>query len=84
MGGPTEFMKAAALCEAFDIPVSSHVFPQMSLGLMACVPNASYHEYIDWFDALYQDPIIRDDKGASIVSDRPGWGFTIDPSVLMD
>jgi L-alanine-DL-glutamate epimerase-like enolase superfamily enzyme len=46
MGGPTEFLKAAALCEAFDIPVSSHVFPQMSLALMACVRNASYHEYI--------------------------------------
>jgi len=84
MGGPTEFLKAAVLCEAFDIPVSSHVFPQMSLALMACVPNASYHEYISWFDALYQEPIMRDERGASIVSSRPGWGFSIDPSVLMD
>jgi L-alanine-DL-glutamate epimerase-like enolase superfamily enzyme len=84
MGGPTEFMKAAAICEAFDVPVSSHVFPQMSLPLMACVPNASYHEYISWFDALYQEPMMRDEKGASIVSSRPGWGFAIDPSVLKD
>jgi L-alanine-DL-glutamate epimerase-like enolase superfamily enzyme len=84
MGGPTEFMKAAAICEAFDVPVSSHVFPQMSLALMACVPNASYHEYISWFDALYQEPMMRDEKGASIVSSRPGWGFAIDRSVLKD
>jgi len=84
MGGPTEFLKAAAICEAFDIPVSSHVFPQMSLALMACVPNASYHEYINWFDALYQEPVARDERGASIVSGRPGWGFAIDPSVLKD
>jgi L-alanine-DL-glutamate epimerase-like enolase superfamily enzyme len=84
MGGPTEFLKAAALCEAFDIPVSSHVFPQMSLALMACVPNASYHEHIDWFDALYQEPVMRDERGASIVSGRPGWGFAIVPSVLKD
>jgi L-alanine-DL-glutamate epimerase-like enolase superfamily enzyme len=84
MAGPTEFMKAAALCEAFDIPVSSHVFPQMSLALMACVPNASYHEYIGWFDALYQEPVMRDERGASIVPSRPGWGFAIDPSVLTD
>ena len=84
MGGPTEFMKAAALCEAFDISVSSHVFPQMSLALMACVHNASYHEYIHWFDALYQEPVTRDEKGASIVSSRPGWGFSIDPAVLAD
>jgi L-alanine-DL-glutamate epimerase-like enolase superfamily enzyme len=54
MVGPTEFLRAAAICEAFDIPVSSHVFPEMSLALMACVPNASYHEYISWFDALYR------------------------------
>jgi L-alanine-DL-glutamate epimerase-like enolase superfamily enzyme len=84
MGGPTEFLKAAALCEAFDIPVSSHVFPQMSLALMACVRNASYHEYINWFDALYQEPLLRDERGASIVPSRPGWGFTIDSSVLTD
>jgi L-alanine-DL-glutamate epimerase-like enolase superfamily enzyme len=84
MGGPSEFLKAAALCEAFDIPVSSHVFPQMSLALMACVPNASYHEYISWFDALYQEPLMRDERGASIVSSRPGWGFAIEPSVLLD
>jgi L-alanine-DL-glutamate epimerase-like enolase superfamily enzyme len=84
MGGPTEFLKAAALCEAFDIPVSSHVFPQMSLALMACVPNASYHEYISWFEALYQEPVMRDESGASIVPGRPGWGFAIDPSVLVD
>jgi len=71
MGGPTEFLKVAALCEAFDIPVSSHVFPQMSLALMACVPNASYHEYINWFDALYQEPLMRDERGASIVPTRP-------------
>ncbi|OSJ26598.1 hypothetical protein BSZ19_35675 [Bradyrhizobium japonicum] len=83
MGGPTEF-QAAAICEAFDIPVSSHVFPQMSLALMACVPNASYHEYINWFDALYQEPLVRDERGASIVPNRPGWGFAIDPSVLAD
>jgi L-alanine-DL-glutamate epimerase-like enolase superfamily enzyme len=84
MGGPTEFLKAAALCEAFDIPVSSHVFPQMSLALMACVPNASYHEYIDWFDALYQEPLTRDERGASIVPSKPGWGFAMDLSVFVD
>jgi L-alanine-DL-glutamate epimerase-like enolase superfamily enzyme len=92
MGGPTEFLKAAALCEAFDIPVSSRVFPQLALALMACVPNASYHEYISWFDALHQESPMRDETGASIVSDRSawalpsrsGWGFTIDPSALTD
>jgi L-alanine-DL-glutamate epimerase-like enolase superfamily enzyme len=56
----------------------------MSLALMACVPNASYHEHMNWFDALYQEPLVRDERGASIVPDWPGWGFAIDPSVLTD
>src|ERR1019366_9823395 len=31
MGGPTEFLKAGHLCEAFHIPCASHLFPEMSL-----------------------------------------------------
>ena len=30
MGGPTEFLKAAHIAEAFNIPVSLHLFPEMS------------------------------------------------------
>jgi hypothetical protein len=36
---------------------------------MACVPDA---EYINWFYALYQEPEMRDERGASIVYSRPG------------
>jgi L-alanine-DL-glutamate epimerase-like enolase superfamily enzyme len=63
---------------------AAQLFPQMSLALMACVPNASYHEYLSWFGALFQEPVMRDESGASIVPGRPGWGFAIDPSVLVD
>ena len=30
MGGPTEFLKAAQLAEAYNTPVSSHLFPEMN------------------------------------------------------
>jgi len=39
MGGPTEFLKAGHLCEAFHIPCSAHLFPEMSLGLLASLPG---------------------------------------------
>jgi hypothetical protein len=50
----------------------------MSLALTACVRNASYHEYINWFDALYQEPLMRDERGASIAPSRPGWGQRVE------
>ena len=41
MGGPTEFLKAGHLCEAFHIPCSAHLFPEMSLPLLASLPGVA-------------------------------------------
>jgi L-alanine-DL-glutamate epimerase-like enolase superfamily enzyme len=79
MGGPTEFLKAAHLAEALDTPVSSHLFPEMNLALLATVPNANYLEWMPWFAPLYRDGIELDGEGRAIVPTRPGWGFSFDP-----
>jgi L-alanine-DL-glutamate epimerase-like enolase superfamily enzyme len=42
MGGASEFLKAGHLCEAFHIPCASHLFPEMSLGLLAGLPGGYY------------------------------------------
>jgi L-alanine-DL-glutamate epimerase-like enolase superfamily enzyme len=82
MGGPTEFLKAGHLCEAFHIPCSSHLFPEMSLPLLASLPGGSYLEYMPWFEKIYRERIELDNNGHAIVPERPGWGFTFDPDAI--
>lgn len=83
MGGPAGFLQAAALADAHDIPVSGHLFPEMSLGLLAAVPNASILEYMPWLSPLYREAIALDGDGRAIVPlDRPGWGFGFDEGAI--
>jgi L-alanine-DL-glutamate epimerase-like enolase superfamily enzyme len=82
MGGPTEFLKAGHLCEAFHIPCSAHLFPEMSLALLAGLPGGSYLEHMPWFEKIYRERIELDGNGHAIVPDRPGWGFSFDPEAI--
>jgi len=82
MGGATEFLKAGHLCEAFHIPCSSHLFPEMSLPLLASLPGGYYLEYMPWFEKIYRERIELDQNGHAIVPDRPGWGFSFDPDAI--
>jgi L-alanine-DL-glutamate epimerase-like enolase superfamily enzyme len=82
MGGPTEFLKAAHLAEAFSMPVSNHTYPEMSLALMATIPNGMILEYMPWVSPIYLQQIELDKQGQAIVPDRPGWGFGFDPAAI--
>jgi len=82
MGGPTEFLKAGHLCEAFHIPCASHLFPEMSLPLLAALPGGYYLEHMPWFETIYRERIELDRNGDAIVPDRPGWGFSFDPDAV--
>ena len=82
MGGPTEFLKAAHIAEAFNTPVSSHLFPEMNLALLAAVPNAIYLEYMPWCEPAYRERISLDAQGRAIVPERPGWGFAFDVDAI--
>lgn len=82
MGGPSEFLKAGHLCEAYHIPCSSHLFPEQTLGLLAALPGGYYLEYMPWFEPIYRERIALDANGHAIVPDRPGFGFTFDPAAV--
>ena len=82
MGGPGEFLKAAHLAAAFDLPVVSHLFPEMNLALLAAMPNAMTLEYMPWCEPIYAERIERDGEGHAIVPERPGWGFSFDPAAI--
>lgn len=75
VGGVSEFMRVAHLAESYDIPVSSHLFPETSLQVLGALSNAIYLEYMPWFSTLYNEPMEIVD-GMAVVPERPGWGHT--------
>lgn len=75
VGGVSEFMRVGHMAESYDIPVSSHLFPETSLQVLGALANTIYLEYMPWFSKLYNEPIEFAD-GQAIVPERPGWGFT--------
>jgi L-alanine-DL-glutamate epimerase-like enolase superfamily enzyme len=65
------------MAAAFDVPVSSHLFPETSLQILGALSNANFLEYMPWFSPLYRETIeFRD--GNAVIPERPGWGFTFD------
>ena len=77
VGGVSEFVRVGHMAEAWDIPVSSHLFPETSLQVLGGLSNALILEYMPWFSSLYNEAIAFED-GEAVVPERPGWGFTFD------
>ena len=46
VGGVTQWWKVAGMAEAFDLPVVSHLIPEIHVQLMAAVPNGLTVEYM--------------------------------------
>ncbi len=81
IGGFTDFRKAAHLAEAFEVPVSPHIFPEQSLCLAGSLANLTYLEYMPWFAPLYREAMELV-EGAVRIPERPGIGFTFDPDAI--
>ena len=77
VGGVTEFMRVGHMAESYDVPVSSHLFPETSLSVLGALSNANYLEYMPWFSSLYRED-IEFRNGNAVMPERPGWGFTFD------
>jgi len=73
IGGVTGWQRAAALAEAAGLPISSHLFPEISAHLLAASPTAHWLEYVDWAEPILQTP-LRIDNGEAVIADVPGSG----------
>jgi L-alanine-DL-glutamate epimerase-like enolase superfamily enzyme len=81
VGGVSEFVKVAHMADAVDVPVSSHIYTEQSLSLVAALGNATWLEHMPWFQGLYREKLeIRD--GMVVVPERPGFGFSFDPDAI--
>jgi mandelate racemase len=75
IGGVTGWREAAALAAAREMPMSSHLFPEISAHLLALTPTAHWLEYVDWADAIVEEP-LRIVDGHAVIPERPGNGLS--------
>jgi L-alanine-DL-glutamate epimerase-like enolase superfamily enzyme len=80
-GGITQWMKIAGMAEAFNLPVVSHLIPEIHVHLVAAIPNGLTVEYMPWTLALFEEtPTLA--AGHLVVPAKPGLGLAFDQPVL--
>jgi L-alanine-DL-glutamate epimerase-like enolase superfamily enzyme len=81
VGGVTGFMRTAALADAWNLPVCSHLFPEINVHLISAAPTGYYLEHMPWGEALFNERLELVD-GAVPVPSRPGLGFSWDEAFI--
>jgi L-alanine-DL-glutamate epimerase-like enolase superfamily enzyme len=80
-GGITQWMKIAGMAEAFNLPVVSHLVPELHVHLIAAIPNGLTVEYMPWTLRLWEEPPTLD-RGQLVVPAKPGLGLAFDQAAL--
>src|SRR5213593_480066 len=74
VGGITQWMKVAGMAEAFNLPVVSHLIPEIHVQLVAAIPNGLTVEYMPWSLRLFEGTAALENSEL-VLSDRPGLGL---------
>jgi L-talarate/galactarate dehydratase len=81
VGGITQWMKVAGMAEAFNIPVVSHLIPEIHVHLVAAIPHGLTIEYMPWTLRLFEEtPAIVD--GQLVVPNKPGLGLAFNQDTI--
>lgn len=81
IGGVTGWLQAAALAEAAGLPMSSHLFPEISAHLLSVTPTCQWLEYMDIASPILQQP-LRIENGYAQAPDTPGVGLAWDEAAV--
>jgi len=74
IGGVTGWLRAAALAEVHSIPLSNHLWPELSTQLLCATPTAHYLEYADWWNPILAEP-LRVERGMAKIDGVTGSGI---------
>jgi L-alanine-DL-glutamate epimerase-like enolase superfamily enzyme len=76
VGGISNWLKAAAIAEGFNLPVVSHLAPEIQVHLIGAVPNGLTLEFMPWSVALFDNPPWPE-KGMLTPPNGPGLGLSL-------
>jgi mandelate racemase len=74
IGGVSGWLRASGVAQATGIPLSSHLYPEISAHLLSVTPTRQWLEYVDWAEPILREP-LRLEHGYAVASDDPGSGI---------
>ena len=77
IGGVTGWLRSAAVAAAAQVPLSNHLYPEMSAHLLRVSDSAHWLEWLDWGIPVLAEPFALDD-GHLVIPDKPGTGIEWD------
>ena len=81
IGGVTGWMRAVGLAHGCGMPVSSHLYPEISAHLLCVAPTRDWLEYVDWAAPILKQPLAVAD-GCITAPDAPGIGIEWDEDAV--
>lgn len=77
IGGVTGWMQAAGITAAVNVPMSSHLYPEVSAQLLCATTTSHWLEWVDWAEPLLQTP-LEVKGGMALTPSSPGNGLDWD------
>jgi len=81
VGGITQWMKLAGMAEAFNLPVVSHLIPEVHVHLIGAIPNGLTVEYMPWLRHLFEE-VPQPQNGELAMPAAPGLGLNFDRAAI--
>ncbi len=81
IGGVSGWLQASTLAEKAGLPLSSHLYPEVSAHLLAATPTAHWLEYVDWATPFLATE-LEIANGVARVPERPGTGIEWDEQAV--
>jgi mandelate racemase len=81
IGGVSGWLRAAELAERAGLPLSSHLYPEVSAHLLSATPTAHWLECVDWAEPFITCG-IEVENGKAQIPTTPGTGVEWDEDVV--
>ena len=81
IGGVSGWLRSAAITGAAGVPMSTHLYPEISAHVMRVTETAHWLEWQDWADPILTEP-FQLKEGNIIVPDKPGQGIEWDEKAV--